>query len=286
VFLVLWLQNLGFRWIEAFVGSLLLVIFASFGMQLALASPDVAALAAGFIPTSEIVSNPEMLFIAMGILGATVMPHNLYLHSGIVQTRDVGHGEDSRREAIRLATTDSTLALMMALFINGSIIVLAAAAFHATGNTGIVELQHAHELLAPLLGAPIAATLFALSLLACGLNSTVTATLAGQIVMQGFLELRLPNWARRLITRSVAIVPAALVTIAYGESGTAHLLVASQVILSLQLPFAVIPLVIFTARRKVMGNLVAPRWLTAATGLIALFIVALNAKLLWDLLAG
>ena len=282
VFMILWLQNLGFRWIEAFVVSLLIVIFGCFGVQLFMAQPDVAAIFGAALPSPEILSNPAMLYVAMGILGATVMPHNLYLHSGIVQTRNVGDSDADKRDAIKLATVDSTLALMLALFVNVSIIVLAAAAFHANGRTEVAELQEAHALLAPLLGGSLAATLFALALLACGLNSTVTATLAGQIVMQGFLELRLPQWARRLVTRAIAIIPAALVTIWYGESGTAKLLVASQVVLSLQLPFAVIPLVVFTARRKVMGNLTAPLWLTVTTAIIAAAIVALNVKLLSD----
>lgn len=282
VFLILWLQNLGFRWIEAFVMTLLALIFACFGVQMWLADPDMAAVLHGFIPSTEIFTNTEMLFVAMGILGATVMPHNLYLHSGIVQTRDVGPSVPARREAIKLATIDSTVALATALFVNASILILAAAAFHTSGNTQVAELGHAHELLAPLLGTSAAATLFAVSLLACGLNSTVTATLAGQIVMQGFLDLRLPPWLRRLVTRGVAIVPAAAVTILYGESATAKLLIMSQVVLSMQLPFAVIPLVLFTARRHVMGELVAPRWLTAATALIAVLIIVLNGKLLLD----
>jgi manganese transport protein len=225
-----------------------------------------------------------MLFVAMGILGATVMPHNLYLHSGIVQTRDVGPSVGARREAIRLATIDSTVALATALFVNASILILAAAAFYSTGNREVVDLTEAHALLAPLLGTALAATLFAVALLACGLNSTVTATLAGQIVMQGFLELRLPPWLRRLVTRSVAIVPAAAVTILYGESATAKLLILSQVILSMQLPFAVIPLVLFTASRRVMGELVAPRWMTVCAWGIAALIVTLNGKLLLDTL--
>ncbi len=282
VFLILWLQNLGFRWIEAFVMSLLALIFVCFGLQMWLAQPDVAAIVHGFIPSTDIFTNTDMLFVAMGILGATVMPHNLYLHSGIVQTRDVGPSVAVRRDAIKLATIDSTVALGTALFVNASILILAAAAFHATGNREVAELGHAHELLAPLLGTSAAATLFALSLLACGLNSTVTATLAGQIVMQGFLDLKLKAWVRRLLTRGVAIIPAALVTIFYGESATGKLLILSQVVLSMQLPFAVIPLVLFTARRSVMGELVAPKWLTAVTALIALVIVTLNGKLLLD----
>ncbi|MFO1091476.1 MAG: Nramp family divalent metal transporter [Hyphomicrobiales bacterium] len=282
VFLILWLQNLGFRWIEAFVMSLLALIFVCFGLQMWLAQPDVAAIVHGFIPSTDIFTNTDMLFVAMGILGATVMPHNLYLHSGIVQTRDVGPSVAARRDAIKLATIDSTVALGTALFVNASILILAAAAFHATGNREVAELGHAHELLAPLLGTSAAATLFALSLLACGLNSTVTATLAGQIVMQGFLDLKLKAWVRRLLTRGVAIIPAAIVTIFYGESATGKLLILSQVVLSMQLPFAVIPLVLFTARRSVMGELVAPKWLTAVTALIALVIVTLNGKLLLD----
>ena len=282
VFLVLWMQSLGFRWIEAFVISMLALIFLCFGIEMWLAEPSVAAILHGFIPSTEIVTNQAMLYVAMGILGATVMPHNLYLHSGIVQTRDVGRHDAARRDAIRLATVDSTVALATALFVNASILILAAAAFHASGSTQIAELGEAYALLAPLLGSSLAATVFALALLACGLNSTVTATLAGQIVMQGFLELRLKPWARRLLTRGIAIIPAAAVTIFYGESATAKLLIGSQVVLSMQLPFAVIPLVLFTARRRIMGNLVAPRWLTVATGIIAAIIVALNVKLLFD----
>ena len=208
-----------------------------------------------------------MLYLALGILGATVMPHNLYLHSGIVQTRAYGETLPERREALRFATLDSTIALMFALTINASLLILAAAAFHSTGRTDIAELGEAHTLLQPLLGTAIAPTLFGLALLCCGLNSTVTATMAGQIVMEGFINFRLPPWLRRLITRGIAIVPAAAVTIAYGESGTAKLLILSQVILSLQLPFAVIPLVTLTASRAKMGDLVAPRWLTAFAGL-------------------
>jgi manganese transport protein len=228
-----------------------------------------------------------MLYIALGIIGATVMPHNLYLHSGIVQTRAYGESIPEKREAIRYATFDSTMALMFALTINASILILAAAAFNASGNTTVVELDAAHELLGPLLGAAIAPTLFGVALLCCGLNSTVTATMAGQIVMEGFLNFRMPAWARRLITRAVAIVPAVLVTVWWGASGTAKLLILSQVILSLQLPFAVIPLVLFTADRRKLGALTAPRWLTAFAALIAAIIVVLNVKLVLDFaLAG
>jgi manganese transport protein len=215
------------------------------------------------------------------------MPHNLYLHSGIVQTRAFGASLPEKREAIRYATLDSTLALCFALLVNASILILAAAAFHASGHTGVEELDAAHQLLGPLLGSAIAPTLFGIALLCCGLNSTVTATMAGQIVMEGFLNFRIPAWSRRLLTRAVAIVPAVLVTLYFGASGTAKLLILSQVILSLQLPFAVIPLVIFTADRRKLGALAAARWLTAIAALIALLIVVLNAKLVVDfVLAG
>jgi manganese transport protein len=214
------------------------------------------------------------------------MPHNLYLHSGIVQTRAYGATLPEKREAIRYATLDSTIALMFALSINASILILAAATFNKTGNTGVEELDLAHQLIGPLLGAAIAPTLFAIALLCCGLNSTVTATMAGQIVMEGFLNLRLPAWLRRLITRGVAIVPAVLVTFLYGDSGTAKLLILSQVILSLQLPFAVIPLVMFTASRSKLGTLAAPRWLTIVAGVVATIIVVLNAKLIVDFVIG
>ncbi|AWM87316.1 Nramp family divalent metal transporter [Microvirga sp. 17 mud 1-3] len=282
VFLILYLQNLGFRWVEAFVIALLGVIALCFGIQIALADPEWGGVLRGFVPTTDIVTNPDMLYLALGILGATVMPHNLYLHSGIVQTRAYGDSLPEKREALRYATLDSTIALMFALTINASLLILAAAAFHKTGRTEIAEIGEAHTLLEPLLGAAIAPTLFGIALLCCGLNSTVTATMAGQIVMEGFIDFRMPPWLRRLITRGIAIVPAAAVTIAYGESGTARLLILSQVVLSLQLPFAVIPLVAFTASRRKMGALVAPRWLTAVSVLIAAVIVVLNMKLLVD----
>lgn len=285
VFLILYLQKLGFRWLEAFVIGLLAVIAACFAIQIGLADPNWGEVIRGFAPTTEIVTNPEMLYLALGILGATVMPHNLYLHSGIVQTRAYGESLEERREALRFATIDSTVALMFALLVNASILILAAAAFHTTGRTDVAELGEAHNLLAPLLGMAIAPTLFGIALLCCGLNSTVTATLAGQIVMEGFLHIRLAPWLRRLITRGIAIVPAAGVTIFYGDSGTAKLLILTQVVLSLQLSFAVFPLVLFTADRRKMGALVAPRWLTALAGFIAIVIAALNVKLLVDFLA-
>ncbi|HVG51010.1 MAG TPA: Nramp family divalent metal transporter [Xanthobacteraceae bacterium] len=286
VFLVLWMQNLGFRWIEAFIVTLLAVIAVCFAIQIAMANPDWNAVIRGFAPTTEIVRNPDMLYLALGILGATVMPHNLYLHSGVVQTRRFGETIGDRREAIKLATIDSTIALCFALLINASILILAASTFYKAGQTNVAELEQAHAFLAPLLGSALAPTLFGIALLCCGLNSTVTATLSGQIVMEGFLDIALPPWARRLITRGIAIVPAAIITIWYGESGTAKLLIFSQVVLSLQLPFAIVPLVMFTADRRKMGELTAPRWLSAFATIIAVVIIALNIKLLTDLALG
>ncbi|WP_208248694.1 Nramp family divalent metal transporter [Rhizobium sp. T1470] len=286
VFLILYLQKIGFRWVEAFVIALLAIIAVCFGVQIFLADPEWGAVIRGFFPTTEIVSNPEMLYLALGILGATVMPHNLYLHSGIVQTRAYGHTVPEKRQALTYATIDSTVALCFALLINASILILAAAAFHANGKTDVVELGEASSLLAPLLGLAIAPTLFGIALLCCGLNSTVTATLAGQIVMEGFLKIRLQPWVRRLITRAIAIVPAAFVTIWYGDKGTAELLILTQVVLSLQLSFAVFPLVMFTASRAKMGALVAPRWLSAIAYVIAVLIAGLNVKLLFDFVVG
>jgi manganese transport protein len=285
-FLLLLLMNRGFRYLEAFVVALLVVIAVCFTIQIVAAAPPVAAVLNGFLPSSEIVTNPAMLYIAIGIIGATVMPHNLYLHSSIVQTRAFKRTEEGRRDAIKWATTDSTIALMLALFINAAILIVAAAAFHDTGHQDVAEIGQAFELLSPLLGLGIASILFAIALLASGLNSTVTATLAGQIVMEGFLRLRIPNWARRLLTRGLAIVPVVVVTAFYGESGTAKLLVLSQVVLSMQLPFAVIPLVRFVSDRKKMGVFVIPLWLSTLAWAVAAIILALNAKLLFDTIWG
>ncbi|SHF50400.1 manganese transport protein [Kaistia soli DSM 19436] len=286
VFLVLYLQTKGFRFVEALVITLLGVIAISFLIQIMMASPDWGAVIRGFAPTTELVTNPNMLYLALGIIGATVMPHNLYLHSGIVQTRAYRTDDQGKREAIRFATLDSTVALMFALTINASILILAASAFHAHGQHDVIELDKAYALLHPLLGSALAPTLFAVALLCCGLNSTVTATMAGQIVMEGFINIRLQPWLRRLITRGIAIVPAAAVTILYGASGTGKLLIFSQVILSLQLPFAVVPLVMFTAERRKMGKFRAPRWLTVIAGITAAIIIALNMKLLFDVAMG
>ncbi|OJY10371.1 MAG: divalent metal cation transporter [Rhizobiales bacterium 62-47] len=285
-FLLLLLMNKGFRFLEAFVIALLIVIAVCFAVQIAAAAPPVAAILQGFLPSKEIVTRPEMLYIAIGIIGATVMPHNLYLHSSIVQTRAYERTTKGRREAIKWAVTDSTIALMLALFVNASILIVAAATFHQSGHTEVAEISDAHRLLSPLLGLGIASTLFAVALLASGLNSTVTATLAGQIVMEGFLDLRLPTWARRLVTRGIAIVPVVVVTWLYGERGTGQLLVLSQVILSMQLPFAVIPLVRFVSDRSKMGDLVISRGTAALAWLIAGVIVILNVKLLFDTAFG
>jgi manganese transport protein len=286
VFLILWLQTKGFRWVEAFIITLLGVIAASFGVQIAMADPDWAAVLNGFAPTTQIVLNPDMLYLALGIIGATVMPHNLYLHSGIVQTRAFGQDPSSKREALSLATWDSTTALMFALFINASILILAAAAFHTTGNSDVVDLDKAHLLLAPILGSDLAPLLFGIALLCCGLNSTVTATMAGQIVMEGFINLRISPVMRRLCTRLLAIVPAVVVILVYGTDATGELLIFSQVVLSFQLPFAIVPLVMFTASRAKMGDLVAPLWLTVLCGLVAMLIIALNVNLLVTVFLG
>ena len=284
VFLILALQAFGFRWVEAFVVALLGVIAACFAIQIAFAHPDWGAVLRGFVPTSGLFTNSEMLYLALGILGATVMPHNLYLHSGLVQTRAIGESRQEKREAIRLATIDSSIALCLALTINASILILAAATFHRTGQTNVAELDQAHAFLAPLLGSTLAPTLFAVALLCCGLNSTITATLSGQIVMEGFLNWRIAPWLRRLLTRMIAIVPAVVVTLLAGEKATGRLLILSQVVLSLQLPLAVVPLVMFTSSRRKMGPFVAPLWLSALAVATAAVIIILNAKLAWDFL--
>ncbi|MDL2401792.1 Nramp family divalent metal transporter [Rhizobium mayense] len=285
-FLLLLLMNKGFRFLEAFVIALLIVIAVCFAIQIAAAAPPAAAVLKGFIPSSEIVTNHEMLYIAMGIIGATVMPHNLYLHSSIVQTRAYKRTDVGRKDAIRWATADSTIALMLALFVNASILIVAAVAFHDSGHSDVAEIGQAFKLLSPLLGLGIASTLFAVALLASGLNSTVTATLAGQIVMEGFLRLRIPHWARRLLTRGLAIIPVVFVTAFYGEKGTADLLVLSQVVLSMQLPFAVIPLVQFVTDRGKMGRFTISRSVAVLSWLVAGLILALNFKLLYDTLLG
>ncbi|MEO7274016.1 MAG: Nramp family divalent metal transporter [Vicinamibacterales bacterium] len=285
VLVVLYLQQFHFRYVEVLVVLLILGIAGSFAVELALARPDLAGVLRGLVPSPEIVTNPEMLYIAVGILGATVMPHNLYLHSSIIQTRKYGDSLSSRREAVRFATIDSTVALMSALFLNGAILVMAAATFHGSGHEGVADISDAYLLLAPLLGTSLASTLFALALLFSGQNSTLTGTLVGQIVMEGFLNIRLRPWLRRLITRLIAIIPALLTVYFYGERGTGSLLILSQVVLSLQLPFAVFPLVQFTADRRKMGDLVAPRWMVWLAWPVALLIAVLNVWLLWQTFA-
>ncbi len=284
--LIFWLQGKGFRKVEAVIIALTLVIAVCFVVQIIYADPVMGDLLAGIIPQREILKSPMMLYLALGIIGATVMPHNLYLHSAIIQTRSYGNSRAEKLDAIRMGTIDSTVALMFALFINGAILVLAAAAFNATGRTEVVEIQDAYNLLSPLLGLSIASTLFAVALLASGLNSTVTATLAGQIIMEGFIQFKMPAWARRLVTRGIAVIPAVIAVFIYGDSGTAKLLVLSQVVLSLQLPFAVVPLVMFTADKKRMNGLQAPLWMTITAWGITLIVIVLNVKLIYDVATG
>jgi manganese transport protein len=281
VLIVLALQGRGFRLVEAFVVTLIASIAACFAYEIFFAHPLWREAAIGFIPRAEILRNREMLYIAIGILGATVMPHNLYLHSSIVQTRAFGSSTRDRREAVRYAIFDSTLALGFALFINAAILVLGAAAFHTRGLHNVAEIADAYKLLTPVLGASLASTLFACALLASGQNSTLTGTLAGQIVMEGFLDIRLKPWLRRLITRSIAIIPAALVIGFAGENKVTSLLILSQVILSFQLPFAVIPLIQFTNSRARMGEFANSRLTAAVAWIVAAAILFFNAELLW-----
>jgi len=280
VLIVLALQGRGFRWIEALVITLIATIAGCFAYEIFFARPLWLEAAGGFLPHAEILRNREMLYLAIGILGATVMPHNLYLHSSIVQTRAYGFEHESKREAIRFAMLDSCLALGFSFFINAAILTLGAAAFHTRGMTAIADIGVAYKLLTPVLGASLASVLFAAALLCSGQNSTLTGTLAGQIVMEGFIHLRLKPWLRRLITRSLAIVPAAIVVGVAGEGAVMRLLILSQVILSFQLPFAIIPLVQFTADRKKMGRFVNRRWVTALAWLTAAAVIALNLLLL------
>jgi manganese transport protein len=282
VLIVLYLQNKGFRVLEALVIALIATVGLCFLFELLISKPEVGGVLRGFVPSFTILRNPEMLYIAIAILGATVMPHNLYLHSSIVQTRKYDLSREGKREAVKFAFVDSTIALSFALFINAAILIVAAATFHRTGNTQVAEIQDAYQLLSPLLGVGAASVVFALALLASGQNSTLTGTLAGQIVMEGFLNIRIRPWLRRLITRAIAIVPAAIVAILYGESGTAKLLVLSQVVLSLQLSFAVFPLVLFTSDRVKMGEFANPTWLKVLAYLVAIVIASLNAWLLFQ----
>lgn len=286
VLVVLAFQHRGFRLMEALVAGLMTTIFGCFLYEIVVSSPDWGGVAAGLLPQTRVVTNPGMLYIAIGILGATVMPHNLYLHSSIVQTRAVGPAASDKRAAVRFATIDSTAALLLAFFVNAAILMLAAAAFHRRGMFDVADITDAHRLLAPVLGAGAAGVVFAVALLASGQQSTLTGTLAGQIVMEGFLDLKLKPWARRLLTRLVAVVPALVVALIYGEKGTADLLVFSQVILSLQLSFAVVPLVQFTSDRVKMGEFVNAPWLKWSAWTVSGIIIALNGYLLWQTVVG
>jgi manganese transport protein len=281
VLIVLYLQQHSFRYVEALVVLLIAGIAGCFAIELAFTRPDIFGIVSGVVPTTAMFRDREMLYVAIGILGATVMPHNLYLHSSIVQTRKYGNDEASRGEAMRFATLDTLVALMSALFINGAILVVAAATFHGTSYERVADISDAYKLLAPLLGTSLASTLFALALLFSGQNATLTGTLAGQIVMEGFLELRVRPWLRRLGTRLFAIVPALVVISFYGERGSGRLLVLSQVILSLQLPFAVFPLIRFTGDRRIMGRFVNPWWLKAISWTMGVVIAVLNVWLLY-----
>ena len=286
VLAVMYLQKKGFRYIETLVVILILTIGGCFLAEIIFSKPSFLGIAKGFVPSPSILTNREMLYVAIGILGATVMPHNLYLHSSIVQTRKYKDDLASKREAIRFATIDSTVALMSALFLNGAILVVAAATFHGTGHEDVADISDAYLLLAPLLGTGLASTLFAVALLFSGQNATLTGTLAGQIVMEGFLNIRLRPWLRRLVTRLIAIIPALITVYFYGERGTGQLLILSQVILSLQLPFAVFPLVMFTGDRRKMGELAAPRWMLVLAWPVAVLIGGLNVWLLWQTFFG
>jgi manganese transport protein len=286
VLVVLLLQHRGFRYIESLVAGLIFVIGGCFVYEMIASQPEVVAVLGGLLPSPKIVVNPNALYIAIGILGATVMPHNLYLHSSIVQTRDYKRDDAGKASAIKFATIDSTVSLLLAFFINAAILIMAAAAFHGTAHAGVADIGDAYQLLTPVLGATLASTLFAVALLASGQNSTLTGTLAGQIVMEGFLNIRMRPWMRRLLTRAIAIIPAVIVAGLYGERGTGELLILSQVVLSLQLSFAVVPLVMFTSDRVKMGRFVNPAWLKILAWAVTAVIVALNGYLLFQTVAG
>ncbi len=282
VFLILFLQYKGFRIIESIVAGLIFIILGCFVYEIIFSNPEIFPMLNGLIPKKEIITNPSMLYIAIGILGATVMPHNLYLHSSIVQTRNYPRNTIGKKMAIKFATIDSTVSLLLAFFINAAILIVSAATFHTSGNTQVADIHDAHKLLTPLLGASLASIFFAIALLASGQNSTLTGTLAGQIVMEGFLDIKLKPWLRRLITRLIAIVPAMIVVLLYGEEGTGKLLVLSQVVLSMQLSFAVVPLVLFTNSKLKMGEFANKFWLKILVWAITAIIIALNVYLLYQ----
>ena len=286
VLLLLLLQRRGLRYLEALIISLIAVISVSFGIEIFLSRPDIIELLKGYIPDPQIVFNVEKLYLAIGILGATVMPHNLYLHSALVQSRNFRRSDKGKREAITYATVDSIIALTLALFVNSAILILAAATFFRNGMSSVAEIGEAHRLLSPLLGTGLAGFLFALALLASGHNSTVTGTLAGQVVMEGFVRIKLAPWQRRLLTRLMAIVPAMVIIWFYGDSGLAKLLIFSQVVLSMQLPFAVIPLVLFTGDKKLMGKFANGPWLTKIAWVVAGVITVLNLYLIVKTFGG
>ena len=280
VLLILYFQNRGFRVLESIVAGLIAIVLMCFLYEMIVSNPNWGNVIEGLIPQSQVITNPSMLYIAIGILGATVMPHNLYLHSSIVQTRDYPRTDEGKKIAIRFATIDSTASLALAFFINAAILILSAAAFHTSGNYQVADITDAHKLLDSLLGAKFASILFAVALLAAGQNATITGTMAGQIVMEGFLDIKIRPWLRQLITRLIAIVPALFVTIYYGEHGTGELLVLSQVVLSLQLSFAVIPLVWFTSQKQRMGQFKNTRWISMLSWVVTIIIIVLNIYLL------
>ena len=283
VLVILFFQYKGFRYIESLVAGLIAIIFLCFAYEIVVSRPEITSLLGGLIPQKQIIFNPGMLYIAIGILGATVMPHNLYLHSSIVQTRNYNRDEEGKRSAIKFATIDSTASLLMAFFINAAILIVAAASFHSSGNQGVADITDAYKLLDPVLGVSLAGFIFAIALLASGQNSTITGTLAGQVVMEGFLNIRLKPWKRRLITRSIAIVPAFIITLIYGGKGAASLLILSQVILSIQLSFAVIPLVKFTSDKLKMGKFVNSPWLKYTAWAVSVIIMGFNLILLYQI---
>jgi len=286
VLIILFFQYKGFRYIESIVAGMITIIFFCFAYEIIASKPEIVSILGGLIPKPEIVTNPGMLYIAIGILGATVMPHNLYLHSSIVQTRAYERTDEGKKTAVKFATLDSTVALLLAFFINAAILIVAAASFHSSGYGDVADIMDAYKLLDPVLGVTLAGFLFAVALLASGQNSTLTGTLAGQIVMEGFIKLRMKPWKRRLITRLIAITPAFIITILYGEKGTTNLLILSQVILSIQLSFAVVPLVIFTSNKTKMGKFANKPLLKYSAWAISIVIIVFNVILLFQTFSG
>lgn len=286
VLVILFFQYKGFRYVESLIAGLIFIIFFCFAYEIIVSRPEFAAVMGGLVPSAQIVVNPEMLYIAIGILGATVMPHNLYLHSSIVQTRAYERTPEGKKSAVKFATIDSTASLLLAFFINAAILIVAAAAFHNTGYQDVADITDAYKLLDPVLGVTMASILFAVALLASGQNSTLTGTLAGQIVMEGFLNIRIKPWLRRLITRLIAILPAFIITVMYGEKGTMDLLILSQVILSIQLSFAVVPLIIFTSDKRKMGSFANKPLLKYSAWVIGIIIIVFNVFLLYQTFSG